>query len=170
MKHLCNFINEKLKINKHSRLYFNPDQLCDENVVFDLIDDFDDTPEDLAMIINGVDDQFSLFCSFKFAPLSKLDFTKPKDQDALKDYMDSFRKIYEGIVTGRDLGYELRFINGHIEIHCINSGGRGIYYIYAINDDFEEMLTNAFEDDNFEILSILQTDENIIKPIIYEKL
>lgn len=33
------------------------------------------------------------------------------------------------------MGFEIKEVHGHIEIHCINSASRCIWYLYAITED-----------------------------------
>ena len=73
--------------------------------------------------------------------------------------------IESDIITGDDLGYEVRLKDGHIEIDAINSGSRGTYYIYACSDTVFEYIKDLYEDDEGEpeeLYKLLFTEGEIL--------
>jgi hypothetical protein len=82
-------------------------------------------------------------------------------------YADQYNQITKvidtEIITGKDLGYEARMVNGHIEIDCINSGSRATYYIYAIKEDVIDEIDDWLDGDaEYDMWEFLVKKENII--------
>ena len=179
MKTLNNYIIEKFKINANNSKgasKYNPDELNNENAV--LYDSEDEGEEDgdndvffddMKNNLDELDDKYQYFISLKFKPLSKIKDSNElfksihgliPDDDSLKSM------ITDNIIDGRDLGYEVKLVGGHIEVHCINSGSRGIYYIYALNKDIYEKISDwysNFEESNYDPIHDLFIDGNIIE-------
>lgn len=94
--------------------------------------------------------------------------TQIKDfNKGVNDYSDDLEEIKDRIITGKDLGYEVRVSHGHLEFDCINSGSRATYYVYALKDtayaDVEAWF-NDEEDENgnpIDIKKVLYTKGNI---------
>ena len=83
--------------------------------------------------------------------------------ESFHDYSDDLDNIKGRIITGHDLGYEVRISHGHIEIDCINSGSRATYYIYSLNDKSYEDIESWFDGDlENDKLDFLYQQGNII--------
>lgn len=132
MKHLNEFIIEKFKINKDIDIKFNPDSLNNDNtIIFDSESSEGETWEDCTDEIKQINDKYYGFLVCKFIPLSKI---KNYEKD-INDYSDQLDQITDRILTGRDLGYQIKLVKGHLEYDCINSGSRATYYVYALSEE-----------------------------------
>ena len=173
MKTLNTFITEKILINKQTNIGFDPDNLeCDDKFYENAIlynsennedEDEDATEyEDFEHLMWETNDLNEGFIVTKFESLSK---TKNIEK-VIKDCSDNLPKLIENIITGKDLGYEVRSVNGHLEIDCINSGSRGTYYIYALSQKGYQDINNWFygnswgDEDNIDIKTLIN-DKNI---------
>lgn len=172
MKPLILYVFEKLKINSNSKVdnKFDPERLDDHRfVLYDSQSyenedeeaiDWEDCEELLKEYNNHV--YGFIVCN---EPISKIkNYNKNiimNDQDLLF--------IRENIISGKDLGYEIRYEYGHIEIDCINSGSRATYYIYGLSEEAYEKIVNWFDnpdelegDTDEEKLDFLFKEGNIL--------
>ena len=172
MKNLKDIINEKLKINSNSKVdnKFDPERLTDHRFVlydsqsYENEDDEAVDWKDCEDSLMSYDDQAAGFIACD-NPISKI---KNYSKDiALTD--EDLLSLRERIVTGKDLGYEIRYEYGHLEFDCINSGSRRTFYIYGLSeeafDKFEQWCNDPDEligDTDEEKLAFLFEEGNII--------
>ena len=150
MKELNAYILEKLKINKYSQYKFNPDNIegGSNRLIYSDIDSEKaeetdgDGIRDCMNIIN--DNNTGGFIVFKFDSISD---SKNFNKSAY-DLNLSLLDIFEKIITGKDLGYEIRIKDGHLEFDCINSGSRGTYYIYALSSEGYQVAEDTLDEDD----------------------
>jgi hypothetical protein len=143
MKQIVEFIQEKLQITKDSKIgAYNPDNLNAENdLLYDSEDEDDVAYDDFMDELDTINKEFNGFVVCKWSPLSKI-----KDFDKyINDWSDDLEEISKRIMDGRDLGYEVRLVGGHLEFDCINSGSRATYYVYALNDEAAEKIEEWFD-------------------------
>ena len=169
MKQLTQYIQEKLKINSKSKInVYNPDFLNNiEEVIYD--DEGDEHELDskwnyCESELKRINKNYSGFIVAKWDPLSELE-----DFDNNISLSSDLEDIKDDIISGKDLGYEVRLSHGHLEIDCINSGSRATYYVYALKDtayaDVELYFDGEGEDENgdpIDIKKILFTKGNIL--------
>ena len=136
MKNLKDIILEKLKINSNSKVSnkFDPERLTDHRFVlydsqsYENEDDETVDWKDCEDSLMSYGDQAAGFIACD-NPISKI---KNYSKDiALTD--DDLLSLRDRIVTGKDLGYEIRYEYGHLEFDCINSGSRRTFYIYGLS-------------------------------------
>ena len=146
MKNLKDIIFEKLKINSNSKVRnsFDPERLTNQR--FTLYDsqsyenDNDEAVDwkDCEDALMSYDDQVNGFFVCQYEPISKI----KNFANSIYHINDDLLSIREKIITGNDLGYEIRYEYGHLEIDCINSGSRATYYIYGLSQEaYEKMIT-----------------------------
>ena len=149
MKQLNIYISEKLKIDKDSKSKFNPDFLEGGNknrLIYSDVDNENaeidntenDASDDLWTNFDVINDNIrdGAFLTFQFDSISD---AKDKHKAAY-DVDNSLTRTLERIIDGKDLGYEVRIKDGHLEVDCINSGSRGTYYIYGLTKKgYEEL-------------------------------
>ena len=144
MKYLNKFINEKLILNKSTKLYYDVDNIKGYNkeVLYssrwEFKDDNDEAIQwnDCKHELSTIDKESNTgFIITQFNSLGELRKKNVKDDLLLYDYSESLGDLIEKVVTGNDYGYEVRLYGGHLEIECINSGSSGTYYIYQLNKD-----------------------------------
>ena len=176
MKQLYNIIQEKLVINKHSKIKYNVDSLTNDNIT--LYDDQECDDEDMQdmqwdycqNILNEIDKKLNCsgYLILKFKSLGKLDPNKLINDNHILGIDQYLEKCIDEVITGKDYGYKVRLVGGHLEIDCINSGSCGTYYIYAIEKTAWDHLTAWYEgDDEVNSLAFLYAKESIV-PIIEE--
>ena len=146
MKKLIDII-EGLKIGSKTKISrYDPDVLNgDEWVLYDDTaydeedeDDKDVDWQDCESQLETINNNYDRFLVTKFNPLSKIKDFEKSIYDINLDLLD----LKDKIITGNDYGYAIKLSYGHIEIHCINSGSRGIYYIYSLSPKaYENMQT-----------------------------
>ena len=163
MKIINVYLQEKLIINKDSKKSkFNPDFLNNkqEKLYSDNNEDYPDNWEDCQYELDTIDKKYEGFVVCKFNSLSK---SKNLEKD-VNDYSDTLENITERIITGKDMGYEIHLNNGHLEYHCLNSGSRAIYYIYALSNQGYLLIEQWFDgDDEVQNLDFLFDENNIIE-------
>ena len=151
---------EKLKIGVNTKVMsgYNPDNLNQdvEELYSDSNDeDLDDLKWDYCESeIKRINKNYSGFVVTRWDSITKIkDFDK-----SVNDYSDDLEQIKDRIITGKDMGYEVRLSHGHLEFDCINSGSRGTYYVYALTDtalaDVESWFDGEEEDENGNPLDI----------------
>ena len=164
MKSFKQFINEKILINKTSQYSYNPDYLPGHSSEMWDSEDEESYYEDFIEDINYLENKYEHFICFRFYPISKCNVKNLTDR--LMEYDISLQTFIESdIITGDDLGYEVRLKDGHIEIDAINSGSRGTYYIYACSDKVFEYIKDLYEDDEGEpeeLYKLLFTEGEIL--------
>ena len=168
MKNLKNIILEKLIINKNIQSQFNPDNITNDKIVMysdrwdedkDTLDmDWEDTKRQLEEIDKDLNCGGYMLLKFKSLGM----VNDPKKLEIL-DIGDSLEPCIDTIITGKDYGYEVRLVGGHLEIDCINSGSCVTYYIYAIEKTAWDHLEAYWEgDDEVNSLAFLYRKESII--------
>ena len=164
MKSFKQFINEKILIDKTSKYSYNPDYLPRHSSEMWYSEDEESYYEDFIEDINYLENKYEHFICFRFYPISKCNVKNLTDR--LMEYDISLQTFIESdIITGDDLGYEVRLKDGHIEIDAINSGSRGTYYIYACSDTLFEYIKDLYEDDEGEpeeLYKLLFTEGEIL--------
>ena len=164
MKSFKQFINEKILINKTSQYSYNPDYLLAHSSEMWDSEDEDSYYEDFIEDINYLENKYEHFICFRFYPISKCNVKNLTDR--LIEYdLDLQTLIEKDIITGNDLGYEVRLKDGHIEVDAINSGARATYYIYACSDKVFEYIRDLYEDDEGEpeeLYKLLFTEGEIL--------
>jgi len=150
MNKLSIYIQEKLKINSNSKVdnKFDPERLTDHRFVlydsqsYENEDDEAIDWKDCEDSLMSYDDQVSGFVVCQYEPISKIkNFTK-----SIYHINDDLLSIREKIITGKDLGYEIRYEYGHLEIDCINSGSRATYYIYGLSEEAFDKIEQWWND------------------------
>lgn len=149
MKNLKDIIIEKLKINSNSKVdnKFDPERLTDHRFVlydsqsYENEDDEAVDWKDCEDSLMSYDDQAAGFIACD-NPISKI---KNYSKDiALTD--NDLLSLRERIVTGKDLGYEIRYEYGHLEFDCINSGSRRTFYIYGLSEEAFDKIEQWWND------------------------
>jgi len=172
MKPLISYILEKLKINSNSKVdnKFDPERLDDHKFVlydsqsYENEDDESVDWEDCEQQLKEYNDHAYGFIVCN-EPISKIkDYNK--DISLIDEDLLSLR---EKIVTGKDLGYEIRYEYGHLEFDCINSGSRRTFYIYGLSENSYNKIITWWEspdelegDTDGEKLAFLFEEGNII--------
>lgn len=159
MKQLKEYITEKLHVGKYQNKY-NPDDLNgDDTLIYSDMDNEDDEADsynDFIDTIESINKNYTGFIVCRFDSLSKIEGKTNLYEKTINDYSDDLTEIKDRIITGKDLGYEVRVSHGHIEIDCVNSGSRATYYIYALNDkayeDIEYWFDGDLENDKLDFL------------------
>ena len=162
MKTINNYIHRAL-ITKNTKIrtgFIDVDHLTKDNfLLYDSEDEIN--PEEYPDELTYIDRHYSYFVLCKFE--SFMNLTK---EDYILDLNQSLAALIRKVMTGKDLGYEIRLQYGHLEIDCINSGSRATYYIYAISEEFYDKLTDWFwqdiDLDLKEIKNIGTQEEKII--------
>ena len=164
---ITNYIQEKLKITKDTKINYDPDFLNNfTEVLYSYNDDEDlsDLRWDYCeSMLKRINNKYEGFVVTRWDSITQIkDFDK-----SVNDYSDDLEEIKNRIITGRDLGYEVRLSHGHLEFDCINSGSKGTYYVYALKDiaytDIEAWFDGE-EDENgnpIDIKKVLYTNGNI---------
>lgn len=170
MKNIKEILIEKLILNKNSKKNYNVDELNNDNIIlYDSSSEEDEDTldwEDTQNQLKDIDDNYDGFVLCRFNSLSK---SKNLEKDVI-DYGEDLQEISEKILNGKDLGYEIKLVKGHLEFHCINSGSRAIYYIYALSEEGYQKIETYFDepesldgDDSDKLLFLLE--EGNILPI-----
>ena len=167
MKKLNTYIIEKLKINKSAQYKSNPDYIegGSNRLIYSDVDseNAEETEGDEMWyrmdVIN--DNHDGGFISFQYDSISDSDnFNK-----SAYDLNQSLTEMLKKIIDGKDLGYEVRTKDGHLEVDCINSGSRATYYIYALSSEGYQIADDELdENDNKRNWSWL-FDEKNFEPI-----
>ena len=172
MKNISKFIVEKLIINKNSK--FINDNLDHLNNIKCIMWNSDNDEEDnfdvgVDQDIYDINDKYDGFIYCKFDSLSELinNVKKTKDDSDLYSEINiefELEKIMNTIITGRDYGYELRLVYGHLELDSINSGSRATTYIYALKNDgltdLEWIYSGEASEEESDIIGII--NQNIV--------
>lgn len=173
MKQLKEIIFEKLKINKNSKSIHNVDDLTNDDIT--LYDDQECDDEDMQdmqwdycqNILNEINKKFDGFVVCRWKSL-----TKSTDlEKSINDYSADLDCIKERIITGKDLGYEVKIVKGHLEFYCVNSGSRATFYVYALSNKGYELIKQYFDEpesldvDSTEDKLKFLFDDGIILPI-----
>ena len=167
------FMLEKLKINSKSKICgYGVDRLNDiKTVLYSDIDNEKKDEDDVAVeyndfidTIENIDGEYPGFIVSRYNSLEKI---KGKDNKVfiktVNDYSNNLSEIKDRIITGKDLGYEVRLAYGHLEFDCINSGSRATYYVYALSHEAYSWVELWFEgDEGFQDLNFLYEEGNII--------
>lgn len=172
MKSLKQSIKEALKINSKSKVIKTdyPEYLTNESyTMYNSENDDDYDYKDFLDNIKIVEDEYKGIIITQFEPLIKIktNFDFKVWRMITGKYADQYNQITKvidtEIITGKDLGYEARMVNGHIEIDCINSGSRATYYIYAIKEDVIDEIDDWLDGDaEYDMWEFLVKKENII--------
>lgn len=180
MKQLSQYLIEKLHVSKYQDKY-NPDELdSDTYVLYDSqsYENEDDEAvewEDCNDTLERFNKNYVGFIVCKWKSLGDLmKSNNLKDiEKTLNDYSDDLTEIKDRIITGKDLGYEIKLNKGHLEFNCLNSGSRATYYVYALDGPAFADIETWFDtpedldgNDDSEKLSFLFQKGNII-PIVY---
>lgn len=160
MKKITIYITEKLKINKDSQSKFNPDDM-DSHDRFIYSDINPDKAEEgdhlIGTWIDIINDNAEGFIVFQFSSI-----TDSKDLDKSFYLVEErFPNVIKKVMTGHDAGYEIKAKNGHIEIHCVNSGSRGIYYIYGLTKNGFRYAKDYWDDNDGATLDFLFNEKNL---------
>ena len=169
MKQLNSFINEKLKINSKSKIGgYDPDMLNDE--LYILYDDTNDSEndevywEDALDELKQINDKYDGFVVCRWESLTEIKNKKRHLDQYVNDYSDDLELIQNRIITGRDYGYRIRLVYGHLEFECINSGSSATYYVYALNDKAYEKI-----EEWFDTPESLDNEDDLNLKFLYEK-
>lgn len=170
MKNLKETILEKLVINKNSKKNYNVDELNNDNITLYNNQDCDDEDmqdmqwDYMTEIIKDIDANYDGFVVCRFNSLSK---SKNLEKD-VNDCSDDLQEISKRILTGKDLGYAVKVIGGHLEFDCINSGSKATYYVYALSPIAYEKIETYFgepeslDGDDSDKLKFLFDEDSII--------
>lgn len=173
MKQLTDYILEKFKISSKtlSDQRFNPDKLNNDKQILYNSEDQDEEGDndifldDFEKEVEQIDKKFDYYISTRFVSLGN---SKNLEKDLYSYCPGDNNTLYDmiqNIMTGKDLGYEVRLVGGHIEVDCINSGSRGTYYIYALSHEAYDEVSAWFEggDEEVKSLDFLFKEENILE-------
>lgn len=162
-------INEKLSINKYTITAYNPDALNGDNELLYSSESDDDNWEDVKEELNYLEDKYYGFLVTQFKQLSEIT-AKQLERTLYRNSRQLIEDIIDEIVNGKDLGYEIKLICGHLEIDCLNSGSRATYYVYAFDNDenYSKMIDWAGNDLSDEDLYKLIFTEGFISEITFK--
>lgn len=170
-------INEKLVLTNKSKIGkpYNPDELNDDNDEAEILysdmeednaeDEWDCFKEDMKYL----EDKYYGFLVTQFTSLSNIT-VKELERKLWRNSRQLIDDIIDEIVNGKDLGYEISLVGGHLEIDCINSGSRGTYYVYAFDNDesYRKMIDWAGNDISDEELYKLINTKGFISEITFK--
>ena len=170
-------INEKLVLTNKSKIGkpYNPDELNDDNDEAEILysdmeednaeDEWDCFKEDMKYL----EDKYYGFLVTQFTSLSNIT-VKELERKLWRNSRQLIDDIINEIVNGKDLGYEISLVGGHLEIDCINSGSRGTYYVYAFDNDesYRKMIDWAGNDISDEELYKLINTKGFISEITFK--
>ena len=170
-------INEKLVLTNKSKIGkpYNPDELNDDNDEAEILysdmeednaeDEWDCFKEDMKYL----EDKYYGFLVTQFTSLSNIT-VKELERKLWRNSRQLIDDIIDEIVNGKDLGYEISLVGGHLEIDCINSGSRGTYYVYAFDNDenYIKMIDWAGNDISDEELYELINTKGFISEITFK--
>ena len=170
-------INEKLVLTNKSKIGkpYNPDELNDDNDEAEILysdmeednaeDEWDCFKEDMKYL----EDKYYGFLVTQFTSLSNIT-VKELERKLWRNSCQLIDDIINEIVNGKDLGYEISLVGGHLEIDCINSGSRGTYYVYAFDNDesYRKMIDWAGNDISDEELYKLINTKGFISEITFK--
>ncbi len=175
MKHLNNYILEKFEINKNTIKQNNPDKLTGDKVILysdrwtydeEDKDDKDVLWVDCQDILDTIEKKYSNFMCTKYHSLStskSIYGGYDPDNEIFSISSASLKEVIDEVITGRDLGYEIRIVGGHIEIDCINSGSSATYYIYSLSPETFDRLSAWWEgDEEVENVKFLYEPNSIV--------
>lgn len=162
-------INEKLSINKDTITAYNPDALNGDNELLYSSESDDDDWEDVKEELNYLEDKYCGFLVTQFKSLSEIK-VEQLERTLYRNSRQLIEDIIDEIINGKDLGYEIKLICGHLEIDCLNSGSRATYYVYAFDDgeNYEKMVDWAGNDLSDEDLYKLIFTEGFISEITFK--
>ena len=178
MKELNIYLIEKLHLDKHISNQFNIDEISEKDEIYLYDDDADVEEEgdrdifwdDCKSELETLNKKYLGYIVFQFDSLGSI--KKDITDDVIYMIDGDLGVITDKIISGKDLGYDVKIKGGHLEIHCINSGSRGIYYIYALTQEGMNICSEyeRGESDEPENLNFLKTDEEhkYITPIEYD--
>lgn len=167
MKTLKSIIHERLIINKHIKPSFNVDDLTNDDIT--LYNDRECDDEDMQDMqwdycqnildeINNHKGNCGFICT-KFKSLGK----SKKIEEDLVFVEEDLDDIVSKIITGKDYGYEVRLVGGHLELECINSGSSGTYYIYKLSPLAMGHMQDWWDgDEDQKSLAFLYGEESIV--------
>ena len=166
MKKLNTYILEKLKINKSVQYKFNPDYIegGSNRLIYSDVDseNAEETDGDqMWSCMDVINDNHSGFIIFQFDSISD----SKNLNKSVYDYNQSLTKMLFKIIDGKDLGYEVRTKDGHLEVDCINSGSRGTYYIYALSSEGYQIADDVLDEDDNKRNWAWLFDEKNFEPI-----
>ncbi len=169
MKNINNFILEKLNLSKTKNIVDLDDLNGDKIVLYDSTADFEEEDDESYMWddcneeLSRINNEYSGFIAFKFNSIMKSKEIADKKHQDVEPYevQEVLTDITERIMDGKDAGYAVRLVGGHMEIDCINSGNRSTYYIYALTSEGYDRVSSYWEGDEEEPnIDFLYTDEN----------
>ena len=167
MKTLKSIIHERLIINKHIKPSFNVDYLTNDDIT--LYNDQECDDEDMQDMqwyycqnildeINNCKDKCGFICT-KFKSLGQ----SKKIEEDLVFVEEDLNNIVSKIINGKDQGYEVKLVGGHLELECINSGSSGTYYIYKLSPLAMEHMEDWWNgDEDQKSLAFLYAEESIV--------
>ena len=170
-------INEKLVLTNKSKIGkpYNPDELNDDNDEAEILysdmeeDNADDEWDCFKEDMKYLEDKYYGFLVTQFTSLSNIT-VKELERKLWRNSRQLIDDIIDEIVNGKDLGYEISLVGGHLEIDCINSGSRGTYYVYAFDNDesYRKMIDWAGNDISDEELYELINTKGFISEITFK--
>ena len=158
MKTLKSIIFEKLIINRNiqpsqqdvddltgDNITLYSDRECDDEDMQDIQCDY---CQNMLNKINNHKDNCGFICT-KFKSLGQSKSIKGGYDPNNDIYFisDDLNEFIDKIITGKDSGYELRLVGGHIEVDCINSGSSATYYIYQLDKTAWEQMESWWRGD-----------------------
>ena len=170
-------VNEKLVLTNKSKIGkpYNPDELNDDNDDAEILysdmeeDNADDEWDCFKEDMKYLEDKYYGFLVTKFTSLSNIT-VKELERKLWRNSRQLIADIIDEIVNGKDMGYEISLVGGHLEIDCINSGSRGTYYVYAFDDgeNYEKMVDWAGNDISDEELYELINTKGFLSEITFK--
>ena len=165
MKELNQYLIEAL-INKNTKInhIIDVDNLINDNfILYDDSEEPDDIAwEDCKREFKTINKKYDYFLLCKHTPIMK--WKNPNN--IVIAVSDDLERLYHKVITGRDYGYAVRMVHGHIEIDCINSGSRVTYYIYAISENaynkIDEWEWGDIDPEDFDFTFLYKEEGNVI--------
>jgi len=170
MKTLKSIIHEKLIINKHIKptqldvddlTGKKPEKLYSDRWDFDDDGDMDAQWEVCQNELNEINNHKGN-CGFICTKFKSLGQSKKIEEDIVL-VEDDLDNIVSQIIDGKDYGYEVRLVGGHLELECINSGSSGTYYIYKLSPLAMGHMQDWWDgDEDQKSLAFLYAEESIV--------
>lgn len=162
MKDLKNVILEKLKIGKHIKSVYDPDELNNQEYSIDFdSDDFD-------LVINNIESKHKDFIAIDGKQLSDIDFSNARDAKNVVDIFIDLKEFLKLILRSyAKWDKELLVYHGHLEVILTSQYRDRIYYIYAISPLTAKFIRNNTDylEKNLDSLYILQKEKDHIEEI-----
>ena len=169
MKTINQYIVERLKLNKDSKIKYDPNFIeAYEEVLYDSSDASDEYEDEsnwnsCERMIDKLNKNYDGFIWCKYDKL----MNDPKKDYNIENISDDLNNLSNDIIgKGDAYNYEYVLKDGHLEVRMGFNGGHSTQYVYALNGENWNKLYDYYngyldEDDEFEDLSFLFEKGNI---------